>query len=202
MRKKEFACSVCGKLFKTKACVERHENALHNDVKHACNICGQKFSYKEALASHILCIHQGVKKFPCPVAFCEALFSCSSNRAKHVKMAHREKKTKKNEDSDMEGGRRKRRGGGGGKNDNSEKDSNLCKGAASKPRSGAGTGRRTKNEKNTSETGEMDSKSRMKRKRKNNADAKPEEGNCVAVVVATVAATNNDTAVPYEFSSL
>ena len=200
MRKKEFACSVCGKLFKTKACVERHENALHNDVKHACNICGQKFSYKEALASHILCIHQGVKKFPCPVAFCEALFSCSSNRAKHVKMAHREKK-KKNEDSDMEGGRRKRRGGGG-KNDNSEKDSNLCKGAASKPRSGAGTGRRTKNEKNTSEAGEMETKSRMKRKRKNNADAKPEEGNCVAVVVATVAATNNDTAVPYQFSSL
>ena len=88
VNKKQFACSVCGKVFKTKACVERHENALHNNVKHACNICGQKFSFKEALSNHILCIHQGIKKFPCLVAFCDSVFSCTGNRSKHMKMVH------------------------------------------------------------------------------------------------------------------
>ena len=175
--KREFACSVCGKLFKTKACVERHENALHNDVKHACNICGQKFSFKESLANHILCIHQGIKKFPCLVAFCDSVFSCTGNRSKHMKMAHREKPA---EDGEAESAKKK-------------DSASTTKTAKSR----SGRGGRTKTEKSkhggNPKIDKEGTKPKSKRKRKSNDK---EEKQVVATAIA------EEAAVPYQFASL
>lgn len=83
---RKFACSVCGKRYKTEAYVLKHEKLHTADKAFSCNECPKKFLTKQRLEEHMQ-LHTGDFKFLCEI--CSARFTRKDNLTQHLKQNHR-----------------------------------------------------------------------------------------------------------------
>lgn len=79
---KQFVCSTCNKKFATRTDLERHKKRENGDFKFSCDLCGAKEASKDKLQDH-MGKHNGVKRHACQV--CHKAFRYSSNLSRHKK---------------------------------------------------------------------------------------------------------------------
>lgn len=77
-----FACVQCGKSFKSKVCLKRHESTHDNVRKHVCTYCGKAFLRRSNLSIHVK-IHTGERPHECSV--CGKGFLQKHVRDSHMK---------------------------------------------------------------------------------------------------------------------
>ena len=75
----------CGKVFGSKADLERHVLGKHMKWKAPCPECGKKFRM-ECLHQHIMTVHKGIYPFKCP--HCEQGFQNQKGLSTHVRIRH------------------------------------------------------------------------------------------------------------------
>merc|ERR1712179_129206 len=75
----KFHCGQCAYKAGTKTLLRRHQQNIHEGVKHPCNRCDRKFSSADALKVHIY-QHEG-KVFSC--TFCDSSFVSPSQLSTH-----------------------------------------------------------------------------------------------------------------------
>ncbi|PZC87310.1 hypothetical protein B5X24_HaOG201546 [Helicoverpa armigera] len=91
--KKEYACSVCGKMmcpkcpkkFKNNQNLYIHMSRTHAKQKVICDYCSKAFNTKSDLRRHLR-THTGTKPFKCHI--CDAAFAHSGNRIVHIRSTH------------------------------------------------------------------------------------------------------------------
>lgn len=81
---KNLKCAVCGKAFKYKSKLSRHELTHTKTKNFDCRYCGKKFSLAYNLKVHIR-IHLGLKPYKCKYPGCEKYFTQSNNLTVHYK---------------------------------------------------------------------------------------------------------------------
>ena len=88
--KKEFECSLCGKLFESPTNLKEHMNLHGADKKywHCCELCGKHFKHNATFDQHLR-IHNGVKPFPCDL--CNKSFMQKGNLEEHMRIHTGEK---------------------------------------------------------------------------------------------------------------
>ena len=62
--KKQYVCKICGKPFKLKSALIRHERIHSDERPYNCDVCDKNFKEKCYLTRHQL-IHSGLKKHQC-----------------------------------------------------------------------------------------------------------------------------------------
>ncbi|XP_069363783.1 zinc finger protein ZIPIC-like isoform X9 [Maniola hyperantus] len=83
MVKPEHKCSLCAKVFITKALLNNHVKNVHKkERKHECDVCQNVFYTKSDLLRHRV-THTGEKKFSC--ALCNCPFATKDSLRRHMK---------------------------------------------------------------------------------------------------------------------
>ena len=93
-------CSLCGKEFKEKKLLCRHEVIVHtSDTKFACLYCEKQYRNKRGLEQHVQIVHKNIKKFQCD--FCGLQFGQKPHLIRHCHNIHPEEMVKLNTDEDV-----------------------------------------------------------------------------------------------------
>ncbi|KAM4550331.1 uncharacterized protein V3H82_019473 isoform 2-T2 [Fundulus diaphanus] len=85
---KPFSCSVCNKAFTWKRGLVIHMRTHSGEKPFNCSVCGQRFSRKESVTSHMRC-HSTERPFSCSV--CGKKFNRKENVIRHMR-CHTEEK--------------------------------------------------------------------------------------------------------------
>ncbi|XP_044192029.1 zinc finger protein 271-like isoform X1 [Thunnus albacares] len=80
---KPFSCSLCGKRFDHRDCLNAHVRIHAEEKPFHCSFCGERFPRKATLISH-LSVHTGDKPFSCSV--CKKRFSYRVNVWSHMRI--------------------------------------------------------------------------------------------------------------------
>jgi len=82
----QIICNECGKILKSKICLEKHIQNIHriNEKSHICNICGKGFTSKALLKIHFGSQHEN-KEPPIPCPECGAKVK---NLRNHMRFVH------------------------------------------------------------------------------------------------------------------
>uniref|UniRef100_A0A1B6CQM4 Protein krueppel n=2 Tax=Clastoptera arizonana TaxID=38151 RepID=A0A1B6CQM4_9HEMI len=83
-----YKCTVCMASFKTKANLVNHQATHTGEKKHTCEICEQQFAHKTSLTLHYRW-HTGLKPYQCNV--CNKRFSQKGNLQEHIRIHTGEK---------------------------------------------------------------------------------------------------------------
>ncbi|XP_046676859.1 zinc finger protein 184-like isoform X3 [Homalodisca vitripennis] len=83
-----FQCTLCSSSFKTKANLMNHHATHTGEKKHKCEHCGQQFAHKTSLTLHYRW-HSGQKPYQCSV--CKKMFSQKGNLQEHHRIHTGEK---------------------------------------------------------------------------------------------------------------
>ncbi|XP_015608375.1 zinc finger protein 287 isoform X2 [Cephus cinctus] len=83
-----YICKSCGASFKTKANLINHQSTHTGEKKYFCEICGQQFAHKTSLTLHYRW-HTGHKPYTCEV--CQKSFSQNGNLQEHMRIHTGEK---------------------------------------------------------------------------------------------------------------
>ncbi|PNF36325.1 hypothetical protein B7P43_G00537 [Cryptotermes secundus] len=83
-----FVCKSCGASFKTKANLLNHQPTHTGEKKYFCELCGQQFAHKTSLTLHYRW-HTGQKPYQCQV--CNKNFSQNGNLQEHLRIHTGEK---------------------------------------------------------------------------------------------------------------
>ncbi|XP_012262840.2 zinc finger protein 62 homolog isoform X2 [Athalia rosae] len=83
-----YVCKSCGATFKTKANLINHQSIHTGEKKYFCEICGQQFAHKTSLTLHYRW-HTGHKPYTCEV--CSKSFSQNGNLQEHMRIHTGEK---------------------------------------------------------------------------------------------------------------
>lgn len=93
IRKTFFVCSSCGKKFRDRTAIERHELFHHKGLPVAqCDICNSSFASRRNLKRHIMVVHRGDRPYQCK--FCKICYKTSQLLLDHVNENHRAEKLK------------------------------------------------------------------------------------------------------------
>jgi len=65
LRKKRLDCTECGKVFYTKANLQRHLKAHLGIKDFQCVDCGKQYSSERSLQQHVAIVHHGQRGFEC-----------------------------------------------------------------------------------------------------------------------------------------
>ncbi|XP_065085216.1 zinc finger protein 25-like [Ochlerotatus camptorhynchus] len=95
-RPKKFVCSTCGKLFRDRNDLGRHEQFQHKGepVVH-CETCKKPFASRRNLKRHLMLVHRGERPYECK--YCKVTFKQSQGLLDHVNEKHREEKIRDSE---------------------------------------------------------------------------------------------------------
>lgn len=86
LKKPEYKCLVCGKIYITKSLCNTHIKNVHMKEKiHECNLCTMRFYTKSDVNRHRV-THTGEKNFTC--SFCNNLFATKDSLRRHLKRTH------------------------------------------------------------------------------------------------------------------
>ncbi|KAG5680452.1 hypothetical protein PVAND_009960 [Polypedilum vanderplanki] len=84
-------CNVCGKVFRTKALLQKHM-MYHDETKriHFCPLCPDKPGYFTgvALRRHQKSHHEGIKEYHCGIDYCDASFPTNVTLKQHKTQQH------------------------------------------------------------------------------------------------------------------
>ncbi|XP_015516983.1 zinc finger and SCAN domain-containing protein 2 isoform X1 [Neodiprion lecontei] len=83
-----YVCKSCGATFKTKANLINHQSIHTGEKKYFCELCGQQFAHKTSLTLHYRW-HTGHKPYTCEV--CSKSFSQNGNLQEHMRIHTGEK---------------------------------------------------------------------------------------------------------------
>ncbi|XP_032689441.1 zinc finger and SCAN domain-containing protein 2-like isoform X1 [Odontomachus brunneus] len=83
-----YVCKSCNASFKTKANLINHQSTHTGEKKYFCEICGQQFAHKTSLTLHYRW-HTGHKPYTCEV--CQKSFSQNGNLQEHMRIHTGEK---------------------------------------------------------------------------------------------------------------
>ena len=91
-KKKEYACSLCGKHYSRKARLTIHIEIIHDGRRWKCDECGKDFKSNDILKIHQRSIHDGTtlvdkeKEYICHL--CEKHYSKKARLTKHIEINH------------------------------------------------------------------------------------------------------------------
>ncbi|XP_067635461.1 zinc finger protein 91-like [Eurosta solidaginis] len=80
---KVYRCDICGKRFKTKCDLNRHERSHSRGKPHKCDFCEKRFAKTTNLRQHLR-THTGEKPYKCK--YCERCFATKSILNKHFRV--------------------------------------------------------------------------------------------------------------------
>ena len=84
---KSYCCDVCGKAFRDKGSLKKHDDSVHKGLKtFECNYCKEKFTNSNTLKYHIICKHEQDKKLNCDQ--CGLKFTKKNLLQQHVSITH------------------------------------------------------------------------------------------------------------------
>ena len=86
-----FQCSICSKLFGTKATLKRHISQVHEKKQPVqCPFCPTVLNFKHNLKRHIALVHERSKPFQCLA--CPKKFGTKMELKRHISAVHEKKK--------------------------------------------------------------------------------------------------------------
>lgn len=86
LKKPEFKCNICSKVFITKSLCNNHLKCVHlKEKSHECDICHNFFYTKSDVLRHKV-THTGEKKFSC--GMCNNPFASKDSLRRHMKRTH------------------------------------------------------------------------------------------------------------------
>ena len=86
---RRFQCQTCDKAFVQKAFLVKHEQSVHQKIKHACDQCEKCFTQKEAMLRHQRTVHTNVNHCACPT--CGKTFGRVETLKRHIEEKHQER---------------------------------------------------------------------------------------------------------------
>lgn len=94
IRKKEFACTTCEKLFSSRSRLNQH-TVVHAEVRPVfrCSQCTRTFTKKFALNKHISVFHDGARLFKCHIQNCGKSYAHCHSLKKHIDVFHQPNKS-------------------------------------------------------------------------------------------------------------
>ncbi|XP_064463879.1 gastrula zinc finger protein XlCGF49.1-like, partial [Ornithodoros turicata] len=84
-RERTYECSPCGRTFKLRHQLRKHEKVHSNDRPYVCELCGKGFKVKHNLRTHHR-THTGERPYPC--TDCGSSFADQSTLRQHVLYVH------------------------------------------------------------------------------------------------------------------
>lgn len=79
---RKYCCQLCGRGFKTKPLLKRHQVVHLNPRRYCCDLCGQRFNDSGTLKTHMHLKHDGSRDFVCPI--CGLAFPMKPTLDKHI----------------------------------------------------------------------------------------------------------------------
>jgi hypothetical protein len=90
LRKTEFECDLCDKVYSQDAKLKHHKLSFHYKVLHKCHLCDKGFTTVFGLKTHLESIHDR-KSHKC--LFCEKIYSHKVDLNGHIRAVHEGKKS-------------------------------------------------------------------------------------------------------------
>ncbi|XP_062560412.1 zinc finger protein 699-like [Armigeres subalbatus] len=88
IRNQKLVCSACGKVFRDKTAMDRHDLFHHKGQPVTqCDICKGSFASRRNLKRHIMIVHRGDRPYQCK--FCRICYKTSQLLLDHVNENHR-----------------------------------------------------------------------------------------------------------------
>lgn len=89
---KRFSCNDCGKLFRLKSELKKHQIMHEDKIPHKCDVCGKQIDIKRNLIKHMMAHSDGVEKpYKCLYLNCEKSFSRKDHLTTHTRVHNGEK---------------------------------------------------------------------------------------------------------------
>jgi len=81
-----FPCNFCEKMYKSKSTRNKHDKAVHFNIRLNCLLCTKSYSQKFKVRNHFRTAYLGERDSLCP--YCDRSSSLKTNPTQHIKCMH------------------------------------------------------------------------------------------------------------------